>query len=557
MIWHDELIGVIHILDDVENRRFTETDQTLLTLIANHAAVAVKNTHLYEGAQQEIAERVQAEDALRRSEERYRTLIHQIPSIVYLDDATTDPPQTQYISPYVKEMLGYTPEEWLEGGFGFWMALIYPEDRERVSNTYLSSLEIEGTLNIEYRLYSKTRQIIWVQDQANVLRDESGKSRTIHGVIHNITEIKQAEQALQESKSTLQAALSSMADAVFISNADGQKLEFNDAFVSFHKFKNRAECSKWLSDYPDILDVFLANGELAPLEMWAIPRALRGETVTDAEYTLRRKDTGETWMGSYNFAPIRTEEGEIVGSVVVAHDITERKQAEKRLRQSRRQLRALTNYQQTAIENERAHIARELHDQFGQLLAGLKMDLSWLARHLEANSERQERFQSMNGLIDEAIDVTRRIASELRPGLLDDLGLFPALEWLISEFERRSDISCTLSLPPEEPDLESDLNTALFRIFQECLTNVSRHAQASRVEARLTVSNDELQMELTDNGRGISKSESQHVNSFGLLGMQERVAQWGGTLQITGKEGKGTTVMVKIPLPAFRQKDVL
>ena len=388
------------------------------------------------------------------------------------------------------------------------------------------------------------------------MRDGSGKPLSVHGVIHNITERKKAELALQESRSTLLAALSSMTDAVFISNTDGQFVEFNDAFVSFHKFKNRAECSKWLSDYPEILDVFLANGELVPLEMWAVSRALRGESVTNAEYTLHRKDTGETWIGSYSFAPIRTKEDVIVGSVVVAHDITEHKLAEKRLRQSRKQLRALANYLQTAIEEERAHIARELHDQFGQLLTGLKMDLSWLARHMEASSAHQERIKSMNGLIDEAIDVTRRISSELRPGLLDDLGLFPALEWLSSEFDRRAETSCALSLPPEEPDLDPDLKTTLFRIFQECLTNVSRHAQASRVEASMTVGDSELQMVLKDNGRGISQSELQHIHTYGLLGMQERVAQWGGSMEITGKEGKGTTVMVQIPLPALRQRDV-
>ena len=139
---------------------------------------------------------------------------------------------------------------------------------------------------------------------------------------------------MRESRAKLEAALGSMTDAVFISDSEGRFIEFNDAFATYHRFKNKAECSKTFAEYPDILDVFLADGMLAPLDMWAVPRALRGETATNAEYTLRRKDTGETWVGSYSFGPIRDKDGAIVGSVVVGRDITERKQAEERIRAS-------------------------------------------------------------------------------------------------------------------------------------------------------------------------------------------------------------------------------
>jgi PAS domain S-box-containing protein len=145
-------------------------------------------------------------------------------------------------------------------------------------------------------------------------------------------ERKRAEQALLESKSKLEAALASMTDAVFISDAQGRFIDFNDAFATYHRFKSRDECAKTLAEYPDILDVYMADGQLAPLDQWAVPRALRGETATSAEYTLRRKDTGETWIGSYSFGPIRNKDGEIVGSVVAGRDITERKQMEDNLR---------------------------------------------------------------------------------------------------------------------------------------------------------------------------------------------------------------------------------
>ena len=159
----------------------------------------------------------------------------------------------------------------------------------------------------------------------------------------------------------------------------------------------------------------------------------------------------------------------------------------------------------------------------------------------------------MHRIVDEAIKITRRISSALRPGLLDDLGLFPALEWLNGEFDQRSGLSCSLSLPPEEPDLDPDLKTALFRIFQESLTNIARHAQATRVKSEVTIDEGELRMEIKDNGRGITQSELHDVGALGLLGMQERAAQWGGMVQFMSKKGKGTTVRVQIPLPAARK----
>ena len=184
---------------------------------------------------------------------------------------------------------------------------------------------------------------------ATVVRDAQGRMLGYQAAVLDITERKQAEEALRESQAKLEAALASMTDAVFISDTEGRFIEFNDAFATFHRFRSKDECSKSFAEYSDILDVFLPNGDAAPLEQWAVPRALRGETATNAEYTLRRKDTGETWVGSYSFGPIRSHEGKIVGSVVAGRDITERKRAEESLTESRQRLAAIVTSTMDAV----------------------------------------------------------------------------------------------------------------------------------------------------------------------------------------------------------------
>jgi signal transduction histidine kinase len=237
-------------------------------------------------------------------------------------------------------------------------------------------------------------------------------------------------------------------------------------------------------------------------------------------------------------------------AVVATADITERKRTEEAVAQAHEQLRALSIYWQNAIEAQRAHIAREIHDEFGQSMSALKMDLTWLANRLPEGDEKVARIRTMTTLIDGSIAQMRRIATELRPGLLDDLGLNAALDWQAREFSRHSEIPCNLKLPNDDLALASALNTTLFRIFQETLTNVARHAKATRVDASFQQEGKTLVLTVQDNGRGITESELNDPHSLGLLGLRERATQWGGNLTIRNTPGKGTTVSIYIPLPA-------
>ncbi len=239
----------------------------------------------------------------------------------------------------------------------------------------------------------------------------------------------------------------------------------------------------------------------------------------------------------------------LVANANLEREIADRKRTEDEFRRSTDQLRELSARLQSVREEERTHIARVIHDELGQTLTGLKMDVAWLQRHLDQQQPALlEKTQAMSDLIDITIQTVRRISSELRPGILDDLGLVATIEWQLQEFQTRSGIQGKLISAPEETTLDADGATAAFRIFQEILTNVTRHAQATQVEVTLEESAAFLTLQVQDNGRGMTESEVHSPRSIGLLGMQERARLRAGEVQFQGTPGKGTTVTVRLPL---------
>ena len=232
-----------------------------------------------------------------------------------------------------------------------------------------------------------------------------------------------------------------------------------------------------------------------------------------------------------------------------AEDRAEHRRAEEQLRESHKQLRALSVYLQTVREEERTRIAREVHDELGQALTSCKLDLSWIASKLPRELKPLlEKTKALTAHIDSTIQMVRRISSELRPGVLDHLGLVAALEWQANEFQNRTGIRCDVHSNLRDALLEQDLSTTLFRIFQETLTNVIRHAGATQVTVELKQEDGRVSLEVRDNGRGISREEISNEKSMGLLGMRERAALLGGMFRI-GRllRGHGTRVSVSIP----------
>jgi signal transduction histidine kinase len=200
----------------------------------------------------------------------------------------------------------------------------------------------------------------------------------------------------------------------------------------------------------------------------------------------------------------------------------------------------------TIREEERAHIAREIHDELGQVLTGLKMEVTQLAKLLK-DKPQLERIDSMCSLIDSTVQTVRKIATGLRPEMLDDMGLVAAVGWQAKEFQKRTGIRCRAKLPPETEKPHIDIATTVFRIFQEILTNVARHARATRVDIDLDISDERVALVVVDNGVGIPDAELNGRKSLGLLGMQERALLFGGEVNLTGTPGHGTRVAVVIP----------
>jgi len=237
---------------------------------------------------------------------------------------------------------------------------------------------------------------------------------------------------------------------------------------------------------------------------------------------------------------------------ILSAELAERELSERRLRASEENLRALAAHLQSVREEERIHIAREIHDELGQALTGLKFDINTLVKACGGSALAAEKGQAAAQQIDRIINSVRRIASGLRPEVLDEIGLAAAVEWQAREFSRRTGIRCLVEIAPGFTDPDKDRSTALFRMFQELLTNVARHANATKVAVHLADLHT-LSLKVEDNGRGIQDQELESPKSLGFLGLRERALAFGGSIDVKGQEGKGTTVSVSIPHSAQQQ----
>ena len=496
----------------------TEQHERLIAIATQTAAVCLN--------------RKKAEEALRESETKFRILAESAASAILMYQSE----KIIYANPATAAITGYSVDELLT--MSLW-DLIHEESRAVIFEG-LPSRETGSLVSArnEVRLLTKHGDKRWV-DYSVGSRYFEGRPTTI-GTAFDITERKEAELRANE----LSYFLSKMRDAVTITDLDSRFIYWNQGAEQLFGWSAKDAIGSTAAQlFPDtpftqresILQCVTETGQ------WY------GEIQTSDRQ-------GRKFFTESSWTLVRDISGQPKAIITTSSDITDRKQAEDALRTSEEQLRALSARMQTAREEEGARIAREIHDELGSALTGLKWDLEAIDKTLRGSDTEAEsngvrkRISSMTGLIEATINTVRRIASELRPGMLDDLGLIAAIDWQAEQFQARTGIKYHTDTALDTVDLSTQAATAVFRIFQEILTNVLRHAQATAFYVTLREHRGCVELKVRDNGRGITKREMDNTRSLGLLGMKERALLVGGEVNLDGRKGEGTVVVVRVPI---------
>lgn len=360
-----------------------------------------------------------------------------------------------------------------------------------------------------------------------------------------------ADEALSRSEKRLRAITAALGEGVFVTDTEGILTFMNPAAEHLLGWSEAELSGQVVHDI-----IHRRDSASLPIrrEECGHSMALDGAPLVRVEDDMFLRKDGTPMPVASVSAPILDGEN-IVAAVTAFQDITVRKRAAEELLESRRQLRALSAHLQTVREEERAHIARELHDELGQMLTALKFDVSWLRNRCPACAiaEVGDKLADMGELLDSTIAAARRISADLRPTMLDDLGLKAAVEWLVEEFAKRNAaIRCETRLELGDNLIHDNIATAAFRIVQECLTNASRHANASQMHVFVGVQDQQLHVGVRDNGHGLPARPGRK-DSYGLIGMRERAEALGGTFRMHSAPGEGVSIEVTLPLAAGKE----
>ena len=386
--------------------------------------------------------------------------------------------------------------------------------------------------------------------------------------------VETAEQALRQNEQSLHLLIQSVKEyAIFMLDPEGNILTWNEGAERLHGFATDEIIGKNYS-------VFFTDEDRAAGKPQAqLSSAAEAGQAEDEGWRLRKG--GEAFWANAHLTALRDEQGNFHGFAKITRDMTERREREESVRavkeelerrviertaeliqvnrtlqsevqerqRAEEQLRALAGRLQSVREDERTRLAREIHDALGQMCTALKMDVAWIAKRLPKEEKRlAEKTEGALKLVGDLIKSLRRLSAELRPSTLDALGLIAALEWQAQEFQAHTGIRCQLYLPEKEAILDKERSTAIFRIFQETLTNVARHSGANLVQTSLVVGESNIALITHDNGKGFDPSTAEKQGSLGLLGMKERAHLLGGDFKVASAPEKGTTVVVHIPL---------
>jgi|GEM_PF-5162438 len=489
----------------------------------------------------EVTERKQAEDALRLAEERYRNIFdHAVEGIFQ----STPEGRFLHVNPAYARIFGYdSPEEMIASVTDIGGQVYVDLEERRLA---LEILSRDGVLrDFECRARRKDGTVIWISIDSRYGKTPEG-TPCYEGFVSDISSRKKVEASLRASEERYRTIIENIEDGYHEVDLAGRFTFFNGSFQKIMGFDAAELTGMHYRQYA-------ADAGNAEKVYQAYNRVYRtGEALDRLEWDVIRKD-GAVRTVEVSASLIRDAEGHPAGFRGIVRDVTDRRLAEEALQKSHRQLRALAGRLQEVQEETLTTTAYEIHDDLGGNLAALKMDLSHLEREAAEIADKAQRrafqgeIRASKDLIDRSVFALRRIMMGLRPIILDDFGLAATIEWHLEEFTRHTGIGCDSRLDPVTNDLDRNVSTAVFRIFQEALANVARHAAATRVIVDLRLEAGAIVLEVGDNGRGITDPEKTGPRSLGILGMRERALAFGGELRIDGEAGKGTTLYLSLP----------
>ena len=474
----------------------------------------------------DISERKKAEQLLRESEEKYRTLIEQAsdPIVIYAITGMILDCNNAFM-----QVMGYQKED--------------------IGKLKVTDMFFEEDLKEKPLVFGGLRKGYLVHDQRRAKRKDGSSvlvelnskmmpDGNIMVIGRDITEKKRYEEKILYEKKLSDSIINSLPGVFYLFNKEGKFLRWNKNFENVLGYSSK-EIAK-------IHPVELFDESEKKLIADKINNVfITGEDSVEANFLTK---SGKKIP--FYFTGCFVEYENIPCLVGVGIDITERVIAQEEIKRSEDQIRQLATHLQNIREDERKHIAREIHDELGQQLTVMKMDISWINKKLMSLGDDliREKAKELMEMIDHTVMTIRRISSELRPSLIDDLGLTAAMEWHLNEFEKRSDIKTSLKVLSGSIHLSDNAKIGIFRIFQESLTNVARHSSAKNVDVVLFQKTDKLILSIIDNGLGFDKQKIAEKKTLGILGMKERTAMIRGSYEITSEPGKGTRVLVSIPL---------
>jgi PAS domain S-box-containing protein len=541
-------------------------------------------------------------ETLPTTEDRYRVLVEQIPAVVFM--AFVDGGVAEaYVSPQVEQLLGFSREEWLDDPIR-WYYQIHPDDRQRWS-VEAAQMFLTGTsLKSVYRVMARDDRVVWFHCEAKLVRRKDGQPWFIHGVGFDITDLKRTEEALQnetaererlqrlelerqiarteQTESKLAAIVESSEDAIISKTLDGVITSWNRGAERLFGYSSQEAVGQHISL---IIPVNRLDEETTILE-----RLRRGERIDHFDTVRMRKD-GTAIDVSVTISPIQDSAGKIIGASKIARDVTQRKRVEQALRESEERFRTLADALDTQVQfrtrelqlqnveimqhraqlreltarllqtqdEERRHIARELHDSAGQTLSALGMKLAQLVRNVAHDPTQLAKDAT------DAQDLLQHLSQEIRttsyllhPPLLDESGLSFALRWYVQGLAERSGLDIDLKIPEDFGRVPREVELVVFRLVQECLTNIHRHSGSAIALIRVACKGDNIHVEVRDQGKGIPPERLAEIQSqgtgVGIAGMRERVRQLHGQLTIESSDS-GTQICATLPTKMFERQE--